>query len=52
MKQSRSLERHYHRGLRRVGFHAALSMIAFAATALTQFRIGGSDPLWMVRRMA
>ena len=50
MKQSRRLERHCHMGLKRVNLHAVLSMIAFPATAQTQFRIGSSETGWTIQK--
>ena len=40
MKEARRLARHCLRGLKQVSLHAAMSMIALAATALTQSQIG------------
>ena len=52
MKESRRLERHCVRGLRKVSLHAAMSVLAFAATVLVQTLAGDVDQLWMVRRVA
>ena len=53
LKQSRSLEAHCSRGLKRVGLHAAMSMLAFQATALYRLKTGQEDWLrWQVRRVA
>ena len=53
LKQSRRLEDHYERGLRRVGLHIAMSVLAFQATALVHLRVGEFEHLrWMVRRIA
>ena len=52
MKESRRLERHFVRGLRKVSLHAAMSVLAFAATVLVQTLAGDVDQLWMVRRVA
>ena len=52
MKESRRLERHCVRGLRDVSLHAAMSVLAFAATVLVQTLVGDVDQLWMVRRVA
>ena len=37
-------------GLKRVNLHAVLSMIAFPATAQTQFRIGSSETGWTIQK--
>ena len=52
MKESRRLERHCVRGLRKVSLHAAMSALAFTATVLVQTLAGDVDHLWMVRRVA
>ena len=53
LKQSRSLESHCSRGLKRVGLHAAMSMLAFQATALYRLQAGQEDWLrWQVRKVA
>ena len=53
LKQSRSLESHCSRGLRRVGLHASMSMLAFQATALYRLQAGQAEWLrWQVRRVA
>ena len=43
LKESRRLERHCVRGLQRVALHAAMSTLAFQATALTQIQAGEED---------
>ena len=53
MKEARSLERHYHRGLRNITLHVMLSTLVFQATALVKALAGELDELrWMVRRVA
>ena len=52
MKESRRLERHCIRGLRKISLHAAMSVLAFAATVLLKTLAGAPDPRWMVRRVA
>ena len=53
MKESRRLESHCVRGLRKVSLHAAMSTLAFQATALARLRSGEIESLrWMVRRVA
>ena len=53
MKQSRRLESHCVRGLRHIALHAAMSALAFSATALVRQQSGRLDDLrWMVRRVA
>ena len=52
MKESRRLERHCVRGLRKVSLHAAMSALAFTATVLVQTLAGDVDRLWMVKRVA
>ena len=51
MKESRRLERHHVRGLQRVGLHASMSALGFAAT-FQQNLLAGQAPRWMVRRVA
>ena len=53
LKQSRSLEAHCSRGLKRVGLHAAMAMLAFQATALYRLQTGQEGWMrWQVRRVA
>ena len=53
LKESRRVERHCVRGLRKVALHAAMSVLAFQATALIHLLAGQQDELrWMVRKVA
>lgn len=53
MKQSRRLERHCFRGLRKVTLHAMMSVLMFQATALVKARAGDLDGMcWMVPKVA
>ncbi len=52
LKESRRLERHCFRGLRKVGLHAAMSVLGFAATLLVKLRAKEPNPAWMVRKVA
>ena len=53
MKESRRLESHCVRGIRKVSLHAAMSALAFQATALARLRSGDIESLrWMVRKVA
>ena len=52
LKESRRLERHHIRGLRRVGLHVAMSALGFAATYLVNVLAGSARPRWMVRKVA
>lgn len=53
LKQSRRLENHYVRGLKRVALHCAMAMLVFQATALVRFRETGLEGMtWQVRRVA
>ena len=52
LKESRRLEGHYIRGLRRIALLAAMSTLVYTATALQQVRAGEQDYRWMVRRVA
>ena len=53
LKQSRALNSHCLRGLRKVGVHALLSVLAFQATALRRLRTGQVKWLrWQVQRVA
>ena len=51
MKESRRLERHFVRGLRKVSLHAVMSALGFSATFLQNLRVG-REPRWMVRHVA
>ncbi len=51
MKESRRLDSHCHRGLRKVSLHATMSALIYQATALANFQAG--RPIgWMVRKVA
>ena len=52
MKESRRLERHFARGLRKVSLHAAMSALGFSATFLVNLLAGAARPRWMVRKVA
>ena len=53
LKESRRLERHCVRGLKKVALHATMSVLAFQATALVHLEAGEQDELrWMVRKVA
>ena len=53
LKESRRLERHCVRGLRQITLHAAVSVLAFQATALVRVLAGEAAMMrWMVRRVA
>ena len=53
MKESRRLERHCIRGLRRITLHALVSALTFAATALVRILMGDREWMrWMVRQVA
>jgi len=53
MKESRRLESHCVRGLKKVGLHAVMSALAFQATVLLHLRMGEDEILrWMVRKVA
>ena len=52
LKESRRLEGHYIRGLRRIALHASMSTLVYTATALLQIQAGARDYRWMVRRVA
>ena len=48
-KESRRLEQHHLRGLKKVGLHSAMSFLAFQATAMFNLRFSGHSRLrWMV----
>ena len=52
LKESRRLERHCVRGLRRITLHAAMSVLSFQATALAKVRTGEPEFMrWMVRQV-
>jgi len=53
LKESRRLERHCIRGLRKISLHATMSVLAFQATALVHVLAGEvEDMRWMVRKVA
>ena len=53
LKESRRLERHCVRGLKKVALHVTMSVLAFQATALIHVLAGEEDELrWMVRKVA
>ena len=55
LKQSRRLEDHCVRGLRRVALHITMSVMTFQATVLVRVRSGtrpGETMRWMVRKVA
>ena len=52
MKESRRLERHCLRGLRKVSLHAAMSILGYAATCLVNLLAKEPRPHWMVRKVA
>ena len=53
LKQSRRLEDHCLRGLRNIGLHNTVSVMAFQATALARILSGQAEYLrWQVRRVA
>ena len=52
LKESRRLERHYIRGLRRIALHALMSVLSFNATYLVNLLAGEARPRWMVRKVA
>ena len=53
LKESRRLERHCIRGLKKIGLHVAMSVLSFQATAWMRLLIGQPENLrWMVRRVA
>ena len=53
MKESRRLEAHCLRGLKKVSLHASMSALTFQATALVRHKAGRTADLrWMVRKVA
>ena len=52
LKQSRRLNSHCVRGLKRVALHASMSVLAYSATLLVQTLAGAERPRWMVRKVA
>ena len=53
LKQSRRLEAHCVRGLKRVALHCAMSVLVFQATALVRLRESGTVGMtWQVRKVA
>ncbi len=52
MKESRSLDRHYRRGLKSITLHALLSTLSYLATVLVKLQAGQFDDMrWMVRKV-
>jgi hypothetical protein len=52
-KESRRLEQHCLRGMRRINLHALMSALIFQATVLMKVKAGESDYMrWMVRKVA
>ena len=52
LKQSRRLIQHYHRSLRKIALHVALSTLTFQATALVKAKAGQLDDMrWMTSRL-
>lgn len=52
LKQSRRLEKHHIRGLKRITLHCTMAVLAFQATALMKILNARYDYRWMVRRVA
>ena len=53
LKQSRRLEAHCVRGLKRVALHCAMTLLTFQATVLVRLRGTGMDGMtWQVRKVA
>lgn len=53
LKESRRLERHCVRGLKKAALHVSMSVLTFQATALIHVLAGEQDELrWMVRKVA
>ena len=52
MKESRRLERHCVRGLKKISLQASMSTLGFAATFLVKLLAGEERPRWMVRKVA
>ncbi len=53
LKESRRLEKHCVRGLKKMSLHCTMSVLAFQATALVHLQAGeAADMRWMVRRVA
>ena len=53
LKESRRLERHCVRGLRRITLHSMMSVMAFHVTALVRVLAGERNMMcWMVRQVA
>ena len=51
LKQSRRLDRHCVRRLLNVSLHAAMSVLTYSATVLTNLLTGNPDARWQVRRV-
>ena len=53
MKESRRLERHFVRGLRKITLHAVMSTLTYQTTVLVKLLRGQTSTMnWMVRRVA
>ena len=53
LKESRSLDKHYRRGLKAITLHALMSVLSYQATALAKLEAGQfEDMRWMVRKVA
>ena len=53
LKESRRLEAHFVRGIRKIALHVAMSVLAYQATALAHLRAGELEYMrWMVRKVA
>ena len=53
LKESRSLDRHYRRGLKSITLHALMSTLSYLVAALVKLQAGQfEDMRWMVRKVA
>ena len=53
LKESRRLEAHHVRGLRRISLHATMAVLTYQATALVHIRAGeAAQACWQVRKVA
>ena len=53
LKQSRRLNAHCHRGLKRIELHAVMSVLTYQATVMAHLLAGETDMMrWMVRKVA
>ena len=53
IKESKRLERHCVRGVRRIGLHATMAALTFQATAVVRAKEGAiGDMRWTVRKVA